>query len=80
MSVGWMNKKKTRFNALSAEARAKGLYVAKHSPGDGVTRYRFFDKPDNSYFGPDNGICTVLGLKAAKKFLATGTCPRSKSR
>lgn len=30
------------------------------------------------YFGPDNGICTALGLKAAKHYLATGSCPRGR--
>lgn len=70
--------KKTKFRQLSEDARAKGLYVAKYSPGDGVTRYRFFDKPDNTYFGPDNGVCTALGLRNAKRFVQTGKCPRTR--
>lgn len=40
-----------------------------HSPGDGVTRYRFFTNPKNDYFGPENGIHTALGLKAAWLFV-----------
>lgn len=78
--VGWMGKKKTEFNKLSEYARDNGLHVSKYSPGDGVTRYRFFDKPGNTYFGPANGICTAMGLKAAWRYLQTGTCPRGKVR
>ena len=44
-------------------------YVRTYSPGDGMTRYRFFEKQNgeetNSYFGPGNGIYTALGLKEA---------------
>ena len=38
--------------------------MATYSPGDGVTRYRFFEKPSD-YFGPENGTYTALGLKEA---------------
>lgn len=70
----------TRKDALVRFARDNNLYVATWSPGDGVTRYRFFDKPGNTYFGPDNGICTELGLKKAWRFLQTGTCSVSRRR
>jgi len=47
-----------------------GYAVRTWSPGDGVTRYRFFkDAPPNqSYFGPANGIYTALGYKEAVTF------------
>ena len=73
-------KRETRLEELQRFARDANLYVATWSPGDGVTRYRFFDKPGNSYFGPDNGVCTELGLKKAWKFLQTGTCSVSRRR
>lgn len=59
----------TRRAELEAAARGVGLYVATWSPGDGVTRYRFFTRAGNSYFGPDNGIYTALGLKEAWTFV-----------
>ncbi len=59
----------TRKQELAESAERIGLYVRTYSPGDGVTRYRFFTNPENDYFGPENGICTVLGLKAAKLFI-----------
>ena len=54
---------------LSDEARGNGLYLDTYSPGDGVTRYRFFTEPDNDYFGPGHGIFTALGRKEAQTFL-----------
>ena len=54
---------------LSERAEAHGLYIRTWSPGDGVTRYRFFTSPDNSYFGPESGIYTALGLKEAMAFV-----------
>ena len=54
---------------LRYETEQLGLFVAEWSPGDGVTRYRFFDRQGNSYFGPDNGIYTALGLKEANTWL-----------
>lgn len=52
------------------EAAARvGLHVAAWSPGDGQTRYRFFVNPGNDYFGPENGIKTVLGKKNALAFI-----------
>lgn len=77
---GFGGRKQTRLEELQEHARSGGLYVATYSPGDGVTRYRFFDRPGNSYFGPDSGICTTLGLKKAWRYLQTGTCPTSRRR
>lgn len=70
----------TQLEKLREAAKTGGLYVATHSPGDGVTRYRFFDRPGNSYFGPDNGVCTELGLKKAWRYLQTGTCSVTRRR
>lgn len=36
-------KKKTRLEELNETAESVGLYVCTYSPGDGVTRYRFFE-------------------------------------
>lgn len=47
------------------------LWVATWSPGDGKTRYRFFNEAQNSFFGPKNGIYTGLGYREAETF-ATG--------
>lgn len=57
----------TRLEALQNAAADVGLYVTTYSPGDGVTRYRFHEKPA-SYFS-DSGIHTALGLKKAWEFL-----------
>ena len=70
----------SRLDELREHAKTGGLYVASYSPGDGVTRYRFFDKPGNDYFGPGSGVCTVLGIKKAWKYLQTGSCPTSRRR
>jgi hypothetical protein len=54
---------------VQAAAAQAGLNVRTYSPGDGVTRYRFFPKDDtSSYFGPSNGIHTALGAKAAIEY------------
>jgi hypothetical protein len=45
-----------------------GLQLHTYSPGDGITRYRFFEIRDGErqdFFGPRNGIATVLGRKSA---------------
>jgi hypothetical protein len=67
-----MAKKKTRLEELEEYAKGVGLLVKTYGPGDGVTRYRFFEKKkvpaDQSYFGPANGIHTALGLKKAWDF------------
>lgn len=72
----------TRKDALNEMAHAAGYLVERYSPGDGVTRYRFFDlaemqrkgvsAQEQTYFGPLNGVHTALGLAAAKKFLTGG--------
>lgn len=52
-------------NELTTRA---GLQVHTYSPGDGITRYRFFpiiDGERQDYFGPRRGIATVLRLSAA---------------
>ena len=37
--------------------------------GDRMTRYRLFTAPGNTYFVPDDGIYTALGIKDAESFL-----------
>ncbi|KKL74975.1 hypothetical protein LCGC14_2059490 [marine sediment metagenome] len=54
---------------LSEVAKDNGLHVRTWSPGDGITRYRFFTDGNNDYFGPDNGIYTALGLAEARTFV-----------
>ena len=50
-------------------AREAGLYVATYSPGDGVTRYRFFKgKKPKSYFEA-TGLYTALGISEAEAWL-----------
>lgn len=63
--------KKTRLQELQDYAKSVGLTVATYSPGDGTTRYRFFDKPGPSqtYFGPASGMHTALGIKNAWNFV-----------
>jgi hypothetical protein len=63
--------KKTRLEELQDYAREVGVTVRTYSPGDGVTRYRFFDKPGpgQTYFGPASGMYTALGLKDAWNYL-----------
>ena len=58
-----MPTKKSRREYLDQDAARVGLYVRTYSPGDGLTRYRFFKKSKvkNTYFGPGNGIYTALG-------------------
>jgi hypothetical protein len=74
-----MAKKKTRLEELQDYAKEHKLYVATWSPGDGTTRYRFFDKPGNSYFGPGSGIYTALGIKDAWNYLYGGSYYKPKS-
>lgn len=70
-----------RFDELKREAKARrGVGVSRWSPGDGKTRYRFHAPGKPADYFADDGICTVLGLKPAKKFLETGSCPRTRSR
>lgn len=48
----------------------RGWEVHTWSPGDGVTRYRFFERAPKgqTYFGPDNGRYTALGYKEAVQY------------
>ena len=61
----------TRLEELR-ESLPAGFGVDDYSPGDGVTRYRFFDREPFDYFG-GRGIYTALGLKEANTF-AAGVC------
>lgn len=48
------------------------LYVATHSPGDGLTRYRFFDHLINGHqpqYDEGLGIYTALGAREAHTFI-----------
>jgi len=60
---------KTRLDKLRADL-PPGYVIYTYSPGDGVTRYRFFKNasPKQDYFGPDNGIYTALGYAEAEAF------------
>lgn len=61
-------------NDIRAAAQEAELFVDTYSPGDGVTRYRFFLwdglADGQNYFGPGNGIYTALGRKEALVWLA----------
>lgn len=61
----------SRFDTLR-NLLPKNISVCTWAPGDGVTRYRFFrNAPKNqTYFGPDNGIYTALGIREAENFAA----------
>ena len=60
----------TRVKQLKEYCRDHGFFMATWSPGDGVTRYRFFTNPGNTYFGPENGDFTALGYKEATAYIA----------
>lgn len=57
---------------LQDALRGTDYYFRTYSPGDDVTRYRFFKKVDDEeksgYFGPENGIYTALGIREAYAF------------
>ncbi len=61
-----------RKEVLRSECEAHGFTVDWYSPGDGVTRYRFFVAEDtrNDYFSA-HGDFTALGWKEALAY-ATG--------
>lgn len=61
-------KTQTRLIELETNAGKVGLFIRTYSPGDGMTRYRFFDNVNRSY---DSGgeIFTALGLKEANTFV-----------
>ena len=59
------------YDTLHDRAHELGLCIGRWSPGDGVTRYRFFASKDHShldYFSGD-GMFTALGIKEATIFL-----------
>lgn len=55
---------------IATAAANVGLHVSTWSPGDGITRYRFFTGEGNNYFGPGDGIHTALGRKDALLWLS----------
>ena len=57
----------TRLEELQEEAKAVGLHIDTYSPGDGVTRYRFFTEPSDYFAG--RGTYTALGLGEARVFV-----------
>jgi hypothetical protein len=69
----------TRLAHLEDSCERAGLKVDTWSPGDGVTRYRFFlanDSQGSDYFG-GRGIFTALGLKEAFAFVNGALAVRS---
>jgi hypothetical protein len=54
---------------LEQAVSQSGLHMATYSPGDGVTRYRFFNRSSArvGYFESD-GLFTALGRKEAYAF------------
>jgi hypothetical protein len=70
--------------ALEATAARAGLSMDTWSPGDGVTRYRFFPFPSGDYFAHSHqAIGTALGLKNAFKlvedYAERGDYPRKRN-
>ena len=63
----------TEKQVRTAVETSVGLAVDTWSPGDGVTRYRFFyrsaDSYGNNYFGGSNPLFTALGSKEAYAFI-----------
>lgn len=61
------------FKAWIKDGIPGGLRVRTHSPGDAITRYRFFrrsDIPDKDLmYCSDFGIYTALGVREACTFL-----------
>jgi len=65
----------SRIDNLNIDSIRIRLFVRTWSPGDGVTRYRFFKMSESNpsvqnYDGPHNGIYTALGIKEAETFLS----------
>ena len=52
------------------------LLCCTHSPGDGTTRYKFFENPvdGQTYWGPGTGIYTALGSREAWAWLMGYGC------
>ncbi len=65
----------TRSAQLQKDADALGLIVSTYSPGDGVTRYRFFRASDQTpgrrvdYFSGSSPVSTQLGIGKAEWFV-----------
>lgn len=57
-----------KLERLYKDCKAVGLHFNTYSPGDGITRYRFFTE-ETDYFG-GSGIYTALGYKEAVTFAA----------
>jgi len=53
---------------MQSAANKVGWSIDTWSPGDGITRYGFFDKVGQDYFG-DGRLYTALGIKEARTFL-----------
>lgn len=60
-------KKQTKLEGFQEWIKPYGLYVVTWSPGDGVTRYRFYDSP-HRYYDNENELHTALGYKEAVIF------------
>lgn len=59
-------KKQTKLESFQEWINAYGLYVATWSPGDGVTRYKFSNKPGTYY--SVNELYTALGYREAATY------------
>jgi hypothetical protein len=64
-----VKKRETRLVKLIQAAQDANLWIDTYSPGDGATRYRFFDRPGQDYFS-GRAVYTALGYKDAVSFLA----------
>jgi hypothetical protein len=60
----------SRRKRLEKEAREAGLYVSSWSPGDGVTRYRFFKGTSARSYFSGGAIYSVAGLIGAENWLS----------
>ena len=65
--MGYIKEKKKSKIEQIKEALPRNWSVFSYSPGDGVTRYRFFKDATASqnYFGPNNEEFTALGFNEA---------------
>lgn len=70
----------TRNSRIEEMARYVGLIFRTWSPGDGVTRYRFFDGPADNYFAEEDGLWTARGAKEAEVWLRGFTAGRRAGR
>lgn len=55
----------TKIEKLRKLGLGAGFGVSDYSPGDGITRYRFFKDEEVVSFFTSFGCCTKLGLKEA---------------